>query len=78
MQNSVVMYAFSFFRPEIPRFGKFVQNNQNCQFNMKFGTNFSSNIMNSMMMLTFSTFDRKHPCGANLVQKFKLVSLSSN
>ena len=38
---------------------------------------FSSNLNlhNSVLMFTFSDFDRKHPFWVNLVQKIKIVSL---
>ena len=60
----------------IPFFSKFGPKNQNCQFKPKFGTKTNSNMRNSMVMSTFSIFDRKYPFWANLVQKFKIVSLS--
>ena len=49
-----------------------VQKNQNCLFNMKFGTQ-NSDMLNSMMMFKFYVLDRKYPLGAILVQKIKIV-----
>ena len=47
--------------------------NQNYQFKLKFGTSTNSNMQNSMVMFTFSVFDRAYAFSANLVQKFKIV-----
>ena len=33
-------------------------------------------MQNSIVMFTFSVFDRKFPFGENLVQKIKIISLS--
>ena len=38
----------------------------------------NSNLKNSVVMFTFSVFDRKYPFWANLVQKFKIVCLKWN
>ena len=35
----------------------------------------SLNVQNSVVMFTFSDFDRKYPVWVNLVQKIKIVSL---
>ena len=67
---------FFSFRPETPFLGKFGPKNQNCQFNVKFGTLTNSNMQNSMGLFTFSLLDRKHPFWANLAQKIKIVSLT--
>ena len=45
---------------------------------VKSGISTNSNKQKSMVMLTFSIFDRKYPFWANLVQKTKIVSLSWN
>ena len=45
---------------------------------LKFGSKTNSNMQISMVMLTFSVFDWKHPVWANLVQKMKIVSLGWN
>ena len=52
--------------------------NQNYQFKLKFGTYTNSNMQNSMVIFTFSVFDRKYSFWANLVQKVKIISLSWN
>ena len=38
MQNSMVVFTFTLFRPEISFLGKFGSINRNCQFKLKFGT----------------------------------------
>ena len=58
---------FFCFRPKIPFFGKIGPKTQNYQFKLKFDTSTNSNMQNSMVMLTFSAFDRKYSCWANLV-----------
>ena len=50
--------------------------NQNVKFKLKFGTYTNSNMQNSMALFAFSVLDLKHSFWANLVQKFKIVSLS--
>ena len=63
-ENVVVFFQFeyaeisgyvNFFRfwPQIPSLGKSGQNNQNCQFILKFGIWTNSNAQNSMAMFTF-------------------------
>ena len=42
-------------------FGQFGPKNQNCQYNLKFGTQTNSNMKNSMMVFTFSVLYWKHP-----------------
>ena len=54
-------------------FSKFSPKNQNCQFQLKFGTKTNFNMWNSIMMFPFSIFDHKYPSWSNLVQKFKTV-----
>ena len=70
MQNSVVVFTFYLdwscpsklkfiiynlgFSPEIPFLSKFGPKSQNCLFKVKFGTQTSQNMQNSMMLLTFS------------------------
>ena len=56
-----------------PFFGKSGQNNQNCQFKLKFGAKINLDMRNSMMMFTFSVFEHKYLSWVNLVQKFKIV-----
>ena len=53
------MEIFSF-RPGTPFSGKFGPKNQNCQFELKFGTYTNSNMQYSMMMVIFSVFDPKY------------------
>ena len=70
------MYGIHFFcfKPEKILLSKSGQQNQNCQFKLKFGTKTNLNMSNSMMMmLTFSLFDHKYPFWANTVQKFKIA-----
>ena len=61
-----------------PLFTKFwsKQKNPNCQLKLKFGSLTNWNMQNSVVMFTFSVFDWKCPFWANLVQKFKIVTLS--
>ena len=72
MKKICGVYLFCF-RPEKPFLGKSVQKNQNCQFELKFGTKTNLNMWNSMMMFTFSVFDHKYLSWVNLVQNFKIV-----
>ena len=66
---------FSVLDCKYPFLGKFDPKNKKCQFKLKFGTQTNSNMHNSMRMLTFPVFDRKYSFWANLVPKFKIVSL---
>ena len=66
------------FGPEIPFLRKFGPQYQNCHFKLKFGMYSNSNMDNSMVIFNFSIFDWKYPFWVNLVQKFKIVSLSGN
>ena len=52
---------FPFFWLEIPFLGKFVPKNQNCHFQLKFGTYSNSNMQNSMVMFISFVFDWKCP-----------------
>ena len=61
----------------MPFLGKFGPENQNCQFKLKFVTSTNSNMQNSVVMFTFSVLSWKYPFWVNLVQKIKIVSLSS-
>ena len=47
---------FFCFGVEIPFWGKFGPNNQNCNFKLKFGTYTNSNMQNSMVMFIFFVF----------------------
>ena len=55
--------------------GKFSPKIPNCQFKLKFGALTNSNLHNSIVMFTFSVFDRKYSFRANFIPKFKIVSL---
>ena len=52
---------FTCFRLEIPFLGKFGPKNQNCQFELKIGTQANLNMKNSMIMFIFPVFDWKYP-----------------
>ena len=56
-----IYQSFTFFRfwPDILFLGKIGPRNQNCQFKLKFGILTNWNMQNSLLMLTFSVFDRK-------------------
>ena len=49
---------FFCFRSETPFLGKFEPKNQNCQFQLKFGT---SNMNNSVVMFVFSGLAGNYP-----------------
>ena len=51
---------FFWFRLEIRFWGKFGPGNQNCQFQLKFGTKTNLNMQNSVVLFTFSVFDWKY------------------
>ena len=72
------MFNFFVFDWKYLFWGKFSPKHQNYQFKLKFGSWPNSNIQNSMMLFTFSVFDRKCPFGANLVQIVNIVSLRWN
>ena len=59
-------------------FGKFGPNIQNCLFQVKFGTQINSNMQNSVVVFTFSGFDRKYPFWLNLVPIFTTICFSWN
>ena len=69
------MLTFSAFDPKY-LLEKFGPNDQNCQFEVKFGSRLNLNMQNSMVVFTFSVLDQKNPFLANLAQKIKIVSLS--
>ena len=58
------------FRLEIPFLGKFGPKKQNCQFRLKFGTEF---MQNSIRMFTVLGFGPKYLFWAYLMEKFKFV-----
>ena len=51
---------FICFRLEVPFLDKFRPKNQNCQFELKIGTQTNSNMKNSMVMFSFSVFNWKY------------------
>ena len=63
-----IFTAFFVSDQKCPFLGKFGPKNQNHQFKLKFGTYINSNMQSSMVMLTFSGFDRQYPFWANLIQ----------
>ena len=55
------MFTFSALDQKNPFWGNLVKKkNQNCQFKQKFGAKTTLNMHNSMMIFTFSVFDRKY------------------
>ena len=76
MNNSMVVVTFYVLDWKHPFRTNLVQENRNCQFELKFVTLTYSNMQNSTMVFTFSVLDRKHPFWANLVKKIKIASLS--
>ena len=76
IHDSMVVFIFFCFRPEIRFLDKFGPKKQNCQFKLKFGTKTNSNMWISMVMFSFSVSDRKYPFVANLVKKIKIFSLN--
>ena len=58
--------------------GNLDKKSQNCQFQLKFSTKPSSNMQNSMIVLTFLVLEGKYHFLANLVQKIKIVISSLN
>ena len=76
------MHTFLSFWPETPFWANLVQNIKITCFNwnlvLKFGILTNSNIKNSIVLLTFSVFDRKYLFRATLVQKIKVVCFNWN
>ena len=66
---------FICFRPEISFLGISGSKNQSCQFKLKFTIKSISYMQKLMVMLTFFVFNRKYHFWANLIPKFKIVSL---
>ena len=56
----MVMFTFCFIQ-KTPFSGKFVPENQNHQFKLKFGTETNLNMPNPMVVFTFSVFHRIYP-----------------
>ena len=67
IQNSVMLFTFPVLAGNTI-FGQIWSKNQNCQFNLEFGTQTNSNMKNSIVMLIVSAFDRKYPFLRNLFQ----------
>ena len=67
------MLTFSLFDHKYLFLGKFGPKNQNCQFQLKFGTQTNLNMQNSMVVFTFSALDQKNPFWGNFVQKSKIA-----
>ena len=59
-------------------FGNFAENSQKYYFQLKFATNINSNISNSIVVLTFSALNGKHPFYSNLMRNKKFVNLNWN
>ena len=91
MQNSMVVFIFFWFRPEIlfsDHFNPKTQNcqfklkfgikNHNCQFKLKFSTYINWNLKNLVVKFIFSVFVRKYPLWSNPIQKIKIVRLTWN
>ena len=76
--DSTVMFTFSDFDCKYHFWVNLVQNNQTCQFILKFGTWTNSSMQNSTTMFNFSAFSWNYPFWANLVQLIKIVRLSWN
>ena len=76
----MVVFSFSFSDGTHPFRANLVKKKQNCQFTLKFSTQPSSNMQNSMMVFTFSILVGKHPFQANLVKENKMCQfkLKSN
>ena len=62
------MRIFSF-SPQTPFLGKFGPKNRNSQFELKFGTSTKLNMQNSMVVFTFSIFNRKYILGGKFGPK---------
>ena len=58
---------FIWFSLKITFWGKFVPENQNCQFKLKFGTKTNLDMQNSVVLFTFSVFDWKYPFKARFI-----------
>ena len=70
MQNSMML--FTFFLSGTTIFGQIWSKKSKYQLWLKFGAYTNWNMQNSVVMFTFSVFDRNYAFWANLVQKSKL------
>ena len=75
MQNSMVFFTF-FVQTRNTLLEEIGPQNEDCQLQLKFGTQDNSNMQNSMTMFTCSLLDRKYLFWSNFLQKVKIVSLS--
>ena len=74
MQKICGVHLF-WFRSKKAFLGKSGQKNQNCQFSRKFGTKTNLNMWNSIMIFTFSVFDRKYLFRKIWSKKSKLLKV---
>ena len=72
MQKSMVMFTFSLFGRKYLFWGKLGSKNQNCQFELKFGSWTNLNMQNSMVIFTFFVLDQKNLPGQILSKNPKL------
>ena len=72
----MVVFTFSVLDWKQLFLGKFGPKNQNCQFKLKFGIQSNLKMQSSVVVTTFAFLDRIYSFWANLVQKFRTVSLS--
>ena len=59
-------------------FWQFWSKKSNYHLKLKFGTYTNSKMYNSVVIFTFSVFDRKYTFWTNLIQKVKVISWSWN
>ena len=76
MKNSIMIFIFLCFRPEVYFFLEICSKNQNCLLKLKFRIQINLNMQNSMVIFIFLV--RKYPFCVNLIQKFKRVILRRN
>ena len=65
------MFTFAVLDQKNPFWANLVKKNLNCQFKQKFGAKTTLNMHNSMIMFTFSVFDRKYLFGQMWSKKSK-------
>ena len=71
----MVMLTFSILLWKYPFWANLIQNNQNYQFKMKFGTEHNLGMRNLIVMFIFSVLNRKHPFWVNLVIQIYLFKV---
>ena len=74
MQNSMVVFTFSFLTGITPFLAKLVQKNQNYNFKLKFVAETNSNMQNLIAVFTLFVLDWKYRYWTNLFQSIKIVS----